>query len=166
MGVQSHPKRLALDTNVVMDLAAGVKAAEGFREKFQAAGYDLRIPPTVQVELAYFSFGQDEKRKALARLALASLGKWRITPIVLSTIEECQGKNFVTFVLDRGILPPNEEHDALILAEVGLADFKALVTSDAAILNADPVELERAFKDSGISPVTPVHPRRMLKALR
>lgn len=166
MGTKVPAKRLALDTNVLMDLAAGLNAAHVFRERFQAAGYDLRVPPTVLSELAHFATGPTGERKNLAVLALRTMLRWKLTPIVLSEVEMCQRANFVAFVQDRGVLPAEEENDALILAETGLADFKALVTSDMAILAADPRELERAYRDSGISPVVPVHPARMANALR
>jgi len=159
-------KRLALDTNLLIDMAAGIEAAHAFRERFQAAGYDLRIPPTVMAELAFFALGKEGEPKRLASIALRSVLQWKITPIIMSPMEARQRRNFVSFVQDRGVLPAAEEHDANILAEVGIADIKGLVTSDAAILNADPRELERAFKDSGISPVIPVSPSRMLKSLR
>ena len=40
----------ALDTNVVLDLAADADFAHEFRESFQRASYALRLPPTVAGE--------------------------------------------------------------------------------------------------------------------
>ena len=67
---------------------------------------------------------------------------------------------------DRRLLPPKEEHDALILAEVSVSDFNALVPSDRLLLESDHDGLAIAFNDAGLSPVAIVHPARMVKALR
>jgi len=45
------PKRLALDTNVPLDLADDKDFAHDFRETFQDRGYALVVPPTVVTEL-------------------------------------------------------------------------------------------------------------------
>ena len=166
MAEQSRPKRLALDTNVLMDLAAGEGFAKSFVEKYQARGYDLRVPPTVLIELAYFATRGEGEKQRLAEIALKAMRGWRITPIVMSDMERRQRENFVTYVQDRRLLPPKEEHDALILAEVSVSDFNALVTSDRPLLESDHDGMAIAFNDAGLSPVAIVHPARMVKALR
>jgi hypothetical protein len=44
MAEPPRPKRLALDTSVLIDLAAGESFTKSFVEKYQASGYDLRVP--------------------------------------------------------------------------------------------------------------------------
>lgn len=44
-------KQLALDTNVLLDLAEGADFAHDFKETFQGKGYVLRLPPMVVAEL-------------------------------------------------------------------------------------------------------------------
>ena len=44
-------KRLALDTNLLLDLAENNDWAQDFREQFQARGYALLIGPTVVLEM-------------------------------------------------------------------------------------------------------------------
>ena len=166
MAEAPRPKRLALDTNVLTDLAAGESFAKSFVEKYQARGYDLRVPPTVLIELAYFATRGDGEKQRLAEIALKAMRGWRIAPILMSDIERQHRENFVTYVQDRGLLPPREEHDALILAEVSVSDFNALVTSDGPLLEADRVGMASAFTDAGLSPFAIVHPARMVKALR
>ena len=51
MGVPRPRKQLALDTNLLLDLAQGVDVAHDFRESFQAKGYILRLSPTAVLEL-------------------------------------------------------------------------------------------------------------------
>jgi predicted nucleic acid-binding protein len=166
MAEKAPQKRLALDTNVLLDRAAGESFAQSFVDGFQARGFDLRIPPTVQAELGFLAFSCSGEKKRLATVALQSMIAWKITPILLSDVEEDYRTNFVTFAHDRGVIPAREEHDALILAEVSIAKFNALVTSDATLLEADRTELKRAFRDAGLDPVEIVHPAKLLKALR
>ena len=106
MAEAPRPKRLALDTNVLTDLAAGESFAKSFVEKYQARGYDLRVPPTVLIELAYFATRGDGEKQRLAEIALKAMWSWRITPIMMSDIERKHRENFVTCVQDRGLLPP------------------------------------------------------------
>ena len=72
-------KLLALDSNVPLDLAGGKDFAHAFREEFQARGYALFVPPTVDgVDLKAAS-GNDAKAK-LALCALQALREWGIQP--------------------------------------------------------------------------------------
>ena len=48
-------KQLALDANVVLDLAEGKDFAHDFREEFQARGYEFFLPPTTVAELNVLS---------------------------------------------------------------------------------------------------------------
>jgi predicted nucleic acid-binding protein len=166
MAAQSHPKRLALDTNVLMDLADGNAATHAFLERFQTRGYDLRVPPTVLVELAHFSKHGSGEKQRLSTVALKSLQDWKITPFVLSEMERKSILNFIQMVQDRELLPTTEVHDVDIIAETALADIPALVTSDTALLEADPDGLSVAFADGGLPVVRLVHPARMARALR
>jgi len=51
MAVHASRKRLALDTNLVLDLAGEADFAHEFREVFHGRGYSLHLPPTVLGEL-------------------------------------------------------------------------------------------------------------------
>ena len=166
MAARTLPKRLALDTNVLLDRAAEEPFAISFIEGFQARGFDLRIPPTVQAELAFLAFSCRGEKQRLATIALQTLIVWKITPILLSDVEKDYRTNFVNFVHERGVIPVREEHDALILAEVSIARLNALVTSDAILLEAHAGELKRAFRDAGLDPIEVVHPAKLFKALR
>ena len=57
-------------------------------------------------------------------------------------------------------------NDGLILAEVPLAEVPLLVTSDKHLLDIDETVLRLAFNDADLFPVSPVHPRRLLRAMR
>ena len=49
----NQKKRLALDTNLLLDLANGLDFAHDFRAVFQAADYSLLAGPTVFRELGF-----------------------------------------------------------------------------------------------------------------
>ena len=53
MAAPGKKKLLALDTNLLFDLAAGKDFAHTFREVYQERGYALVVPPTAIQELAY-----------------------------------------------------------------------------------------------------------------
>ena len=161
-----HSKSLALDTNVLFDLALGLRVAHSFKDAFQARGYALKVPPTVMAEIAKLSVDGDDRQRELAVSTLKSLKEWKITPIILSDVENEYRKNFMSFVEERSILPSGEINDSRILAETSIGGVQVLVTSDKGILQADQAALSLAFDDAGLAVVTPAHPARLHKALR
>jgi len=56
-------KPLALDTNLLLDLAGDEDFAHEFREEFSARGYVLLVPPTVVAELTFFASIKNMPRK-------------------------------------------------------------------------------------------------------
>ena len=88
-------KRLAVDSNILFDLAEGQPFAEDFRKTFLAKGYSLETPPTVVLELTNFFKKGDAREQELARIALTSmLTKWKISPISLSSVQRAYTQNF------------------------------------------------------------------------
>jgi len=53
-----------------------------------------------------------------------------------------------------------------VLGETSLAQIAALVTSDHHLLDMDQTALRLIFEEADLPLVTPVHPRRLLKAIR
>ena len=53
MAGPEQKKKLGLDTNFLLDLAADKDFAHTFREVFQERGYLLVVPPTAVQELTY-----------------------------------------------------------------------------------------------------------------
>lgn len=161
-----HSKSLALDTNVLFDLACGARFAHAFKDAFQARGYALKVVPTVVAEIANLSVCGDERQRELSVSALKSLTDWKITPIILSDVELSYRKNFMAFIEERSILPHGEINDSRILAETSIGGVQVLVTSDKALLEVDQTALSLAFDDAGLSVVTTAHPKRLHGALR
>ena len=80
MAAQETRKRLALDTNIPLDLAAEEDFAHAFIEVFRERGYALSVPPTVVQELTLLAFGKIGAKQEKALKALQQLRQWGIEP--------------------------------------------------------------------------------------
>src|SRR5258708_181748 len=143
-----HNKRLSLDTNVLLDIAAKCDFAVGFKNTLQAMGYSLHCTPAVLAELNFFAKSESAKKRDLATEALGSLVLWDISPIALTDVQKSYRKNFMSIVEERSILPRGEFNDARILADTAISEIPVLVTSDTALLEADSKALGMAFNDA------------------
>lgn len=163
----ASPKRqLSLDTNVLLDLAKPQDFAHEFREEFQRRGYDLMLAPTVLLELEYLlTYGSPSERK-LAQKASEQVTMWQITAFDLPEVRLAIAEQFSRRLQHQGLLPAEEFNDGLILAETSLASIPMLATSDKHLLEIDESALLLAFNEADLLPAHPVHPRRLLKALR
>jgi predicted nucleic acid-binding protein len=73
-------KLLALDTNILFDLAQGKDFSHTLREILQERGNALKVPPTVVQELTYFVEKGNSVEKAIALTALTEMRGWGILP--------------------------------------------------------------------------------------
>lgn len=163
----AQKKQLSLDANIVFDLAGDKDFAHDFREIFQSKGYALVLPPTAAHELhLIFTHGDSESERELARKALTHLKQWGIRPFDLDSVAEANCQQFVLGLLRQRLIPEDEFNDGLILAETSLQEIPVLVTSDKHLLNIDEDALRLAFTEADLSPVYPLHPKRLLRVLR
>ena len=162
----SPKKQLSLDTNLPLDLAEGQDFAHDFREEFQERGYVLLLPPTVLAELEYLILYGSEKKRRLAEAASGKIEEWRLMPFDLPDVQIAIAERFARRLQERGLVPEDEFHDGLILAETALAEVPLLVASDKHLLDIDDDALLLAFNEDDLPPVRPVHPQRLLRALR
>ena len=161
-----HSKRLAVDTNVLLDIAAGYAFAVRFKREFQDRNYAIYFTPSVAAELDYLSRKGNDEQIERASIALDNLISWGFTVIPLTDVQKRYKENFMELMRQRRILPDGEENDARILAETSIAEIPMLVTSDKGMLEADKIALSLAFEDAGLSQVHPVHPSKLTRALR
>ena len=167
MAVTRPVKQLALDTNLVLDLAEGADFAHDFRESFQKKGYVLYLPPTTAAELhENFQHGETARKRELAQTALLKVRSWGLRPLDLADVEESIAERFAGRLLQAGLLPEEEFNDGLILAETSVKSVPLLVTSDKHLLDLDDDALVLLFNEADLPPVHPVDPRRLLRALR
>jgi hypothetical protein len=166
MAGSGQKKRLALDTNVLFDLAKGLDFAHDLRTVFQSANYSLLAGPTVFRELGFASLYGNEPEKKLAFKALANAAKWGILAFDLTRLDQTIAERFAERVLGIGLLPEEEFNDAMILAETALANIPLMVTSDKHLLDVDEDELALAFSEGDLPAAHPVHPKALLRAMR
>ena len=101
----------------------------------------------------------------MAQIALLQIRPWGFQPLELAELEEAIATRFASRLLQACWLPPEEFHDAMILAETSVAEIPLLVTSDRHLLDIDEDALVLLFNEADLTPVRPVHPRRLLRAL-
>ena len=167
MAANGRRKRLALDTNLLLDLAAGENFALEFTEVFQERGYAFIIPPTVGVELRWkHKYESDPAKRSLAQQALLRLRQWDFRIIDLPDVKLTLAEQFARRLLLHQLLPEEEFNDGLILGETAQAGIALLVTSDKHLLGIDEDALLLAFHDAELPPVRAAHPKRLLRALR
>ena len=162
----SPKKSLALDTNLLLDLAGEKDFAHEFKEEFSSRGYSLLVPPTVVAELAFFASLKDAHQQDLANVALEKASVWKCQPFALSSTQMVIAARFAARLMEASLIPETEQNDGKILAQTSLARIPLLVTSDKHLLDVDEDALLLAFNDADLLPVHPAHPKRLLKALR
>ena len=163
----ARPKKsLALDTNLLLDLADEKDFAHEFKEEFSSRGYSLLVPPTVVAELAFFASLKDAPQHDIASIALEKIGAWKCQPFALSSTQLAIAVRFAARLTDASLIPEAEQNDGKILAQTSLAGIPLLVTSDKHLLDLDDDTLWLAFNDADLLPVHPSHPKRLLKAVR
>ena len=159
-------KQLALDANVLLDLADQNPGILSFHRAFLRRGYELWVAPTALQEISILSEKSESTEKTLALTALQNMLAWRIHPFNLKAVGHGLTKRFSEILISKKILPENECNDGMILAETALCEIPVLVTSDHHLLEADEAALRIAFDECGLSHVAPVHPVRLFEALR
>jgi hypothetical protein len=160
-------KQLSLDVNFVFDLAGEEDFAHDLLDVIRKKGYALILPPTAVHELhLIFTHGDTEAERELAREALTHLRQWGIRPFDLDSAAEAVCEQFVRGLVRQSMIPEDEFNDGMILAETSIEQIPLLVTSDKHLLDIDDDALLLAFNEADLAPVHPVHPKRLLRALR
>ena len=161
------PSRLAVDTNVLLDIADEVD------EVLDAVNViDDRLPdverlvtPSVLDELAYLAdFGQTQPVRQSARQAIQLLrGKDRFRPILELPFAPENAEELAHEFRRRGLLPDAEVHDSLILAETVLLDCHILLTSDEHLRSLDHQQLTWLLNQHGLPAPVIATPREIVR---
>lgn len=99
-------------------------------------------------------------------IALEQIGIWNCLPFELSATQMVIAHRFAIRLIEASLFPETDQNDGKILVRTALAQTPLLVTSDAHLLNKDAEALLLALNEADLAPVHPVHPKRLLKALR
>jgi hypothetical protein len=162
----SPKKQLALDVNVLLDLAEGWDFAQDFREEFLRRGYGLFVTPTAAGELNILSLYAAKPTRSFALQALQELRRWEIQPCPLSDLNLAIAERFSRRLVERRLIPEEEWNDGRILGETSVSGIPLLVTSDKHLLDIDDDALLLVFNEADLPPVRPAHPKRLLRAVR
>jgi predicted nucleic acid-binding protein len=155
-------RKWALDTNILLDLAAGLEAAETLREIASERGYSLHVSRRVLVELADLVLnGSNPKLRATARTALEDLVAWSISELPRTPSASEVAAQFSAIAREQGLLPEAELNDGIILAEASLGGAALLISSDAHIHSIDPDALRLLFESRDMNPIPTISPRKL-----
>ena len=164
MAAMGQKKTLAVDSNLLFDLAAKKDFALTFLEVAREKAFTLHLPPTVIQELTFAAGHKHGEEKELALVALTNIRAWKIVPFDLIAVGHGITEQFARHLHQLNLLPEEEMNDGLIVAETGLAGIPALVTSDKHLLAIEEADLCAACRDKDIPEVRVAHPKKLLKA--
>jgi predicted nucleic acid-binding protein len=144
-----NPPQIAVDTNVLIDWADNnalvLDCFTTIRRKYPNA--PIIVPPTVIEELTDIaSDGDSDEEKQLALTALKKmrpdwgLKPFNFVPVGHGIVEETAWK-----IRAAGIIPEEEIHDSLIIAESALLNVTLLLTSDGHITDVNQCELGKVL---------------------
>jgi predicted nucleic acid-binding protein len=155
-----YPLAVALDSNVLFDLADGKEFAATALEVLRENEAKVFVPPTVFIELLYEveHCTSPEKGKRAER-ALDGVRAWNVKPISLTPTKLAIAKEFSNHLRDLRLLPNSEFHDGCILAEAALWPVAFLLTSDEHLLSIDRESLQKCFDERQLARVEIVSPR-------
>jgi predicted nucleic acid-binding protein len=161
------PSRLAVDSNVLLDIADGVDdvldAADVIAERLPDA--EQLVTPSVLDELAYLAdSGLTPQVRRSAGLAIQLLrNKDRFRPILeLPFAPEKTGELAKEF-RRRQLLPNEEIYDSLILAETVLLDCGILLTSDEHLRSIDHQQLTWLLNQRDLTAPVIATPRDIIR---
>jgi predicted nucleic acid-binding protein len=161
------PSRLAVDTNVLLDIAAGVNdvldAADVIADRLPDA--DQLVTPSVLDELAYLAdSGLTPQVRQSARQAIQLLrNKNRFRPILELPFAPENAEKLAGEFRRRGLLPDEEVHDSLILAETVLLDCHILLTSDDHLRSLDHQQLTWLLNQHDLTAPVIATPREIVR---
>jgi predicted nucleic acid-binding protein len=162
MAAQKKP--LAVDSNLLFDLAERKDFAHTFLEVAKEKSYTLHLPPTVVQELTFAALHKSGDEQKLALRAIQNLRAWGIVPFDLVSVGHSITEQFARRLHELKLLPEAELNDGLILAETGLAGIPVLVSSDKHLLDIEADELCAVCRERHIAEVRVAHPKKLLKA--
>jgi predicted nucleic acid-binding protein len=160
IAAQSQPRlKIALDSNVLFDLAAEENFAATVLEVLREKDAEIYVPPTVLTELLY----EEEHcvvpaKGKLASRALDSIHSvWKLKQVTLEANKEAIARRFASALRDERLLDPREINDCFILAESTQIPANFLLTSD---------KLHALFDEKHVPRVEIVAPRKVFRLLR
>ena len=161
------PLRLGVDTNVLLDLADEVEAVVDTLAILEQRlpDIDTLIVPSVLDELAFLADSGDSQR--LRRSALLALKlvreQERFRPLLELACAPTLVNEVAGQIRSHGLLPAQEVHDSLILAEASLLGCGLLLTSDEHLRGIDHEHLTLVLNPFELVPPVIASPREIVR---
>jgi predicted nucleic acid-binding protein len=161
------PSGLAVDTNVLLDIADGVNdvldAADVIAERLPEA--EQLVTPSVLDELAYLADSglTLQVRQSARRVIQLLRGKDRFRPILELPFAPEIAEELAGEFRRRKLLPDEEVHDSLILAETVLLDCHILLTSDEHLRSLDHQQLTWLLNQRDLTAPVIATPREIVR---
>jgi rRNA-processing protein FCF1 len=162
-----NPPLIAVDTNVLIDLAEGdeivIDCFSTIHRKFPHA--PIIIPPTVIGELADIATDGDTKAEKEAALkALRNIRReWgfhpmNCVPVGHGIVEETARK-----IRAAGLIPDEEIHDSFVIAESALANVTLLLSSDGHLKDVNQSALCEVLEGCDVGKLIIFSPAKIVK---
>lgn len=161
------PSRLAVDTNVLLDLADEVEdvldALAIIEDRLPKA--DRLVPPSVLDELAYLtdSGGTPQLRQSARRAMQQLRTDRRFRPILELPAAPEMAEELANEFRRCQLLPAEEVHDSAILAEAVLLECGILLTSDEHLRAIDYLRLAWVLNPRHLAPPVIATPREIVR---
>lgn len=160
------PSSVALDSNVLLDLAAKEEFALAGLEVLKEQDAELFIPPTVFIELEFeIRHGQSPQKVARATRAMENIPAWRMKVMRLDPHKMGIAHEFSKAIRTAQLLPHEECNDGDILGEATQQPVEFLLTSDKHLLRIDRDQLHALYRAKDLPKVEIVSPWRFFTAM-
>jgi predicted nucleic acid-binding protein len=132
---------VAVDTNVLFDLASDVEAVVDavatIRRRIR--GSRFIVTPTALHEVADNAIrGETARKREIAQSVFPRIRSlWKFEPVNLVPVEHGIVERIADTLRQRDLLPFSERNDSLVLAEAALLDCRVLLTSDQHLRGID-----------------------------
>ena len=161
------PLRLAVDTNVLLDLAGEVEHVIDAMAIIsrRLPDTDKLVLPSVLEELAFLAdSGLTQQTRQLACKAISQLGaERRFRPLLELAFLPAEVETLAEEFLRRDLLPKDEVHDGMILAEAAMMSCGLLLSSDEHLRSIDHQELTWLLHRFELAPPVIATPREIAR---
>ncbi len=158
---------VAVDTNFLIALADkdddSLDALRTLQERL--ATHRRLVPPTTLLETGFLSRQQqDQQLAALAEMALDKMvHQWRFEYGYVPPGQIGVAQQVAREIRWRGLLPDEEKHDSLIVAEAALLNAVLLVTDDSNMRDIEPLPLDLLLSEFHLRAPLIVTPREIVR---
>jgi len=156
----------ALDTSFLLYLAAGDEDCQTVVDWLVSHNIYPLITGTVLQELADIEINDpDPFNKSNAAEALTSISTWGFLSIPLEPTQNGIARIIATRIVEKDLLPDENEDDGLVVAEAAIQECKLLITYRKVLLDADYDSLRLLLLENDVSDLAIIEPELIVKYL-